>query len=107
MARLSQWLDDSMKILGASHPDYMELAKMRKQIEILSGPDTSRIQVAKFYKNWYDLIATKPRAGRSIALFQDLSAAYALGKSLPDFDKSEDTARKPESVVEPLMLNCL
>lgn len=107
VARLSQWLDDSMKILGASHPDYMELAKMRKQIEILSGPDTSRIQVAKFYKNWYDLIATKPRAGRSIALFQDLSAAYALGKSLPDFDKSEDTARKPESVVEPLMLNCL
>jgi hypothetical protein len=104
---LGPWLDQSMKILGVTHPAYVELANMRKHLGLLSGPITSRTQVAKFYKNWFDLIASKPRTGRSLALFQDLSAAYALGKSLPDFEKGEKTARRPESVVEPFMLNCL
>ena len=36
-----------------------------------------------------------------MALFQDLSAAYALGKSLPDLP-DEGTARRPEAVAEPL-----
>ena len=54
----------------------------------------------------FNLIAAAPKAGRSMVLFQDLSAAYALGKSLPDIEE-EGTARRPESVVEPLMLSCL
>jgi hypothetical protein len=41
-----------------------------------------------------------------MALFQNLSAAYAAGKSLPDM-VDEDTARNPEAVVEPLMFSCL
>jgi hypothetical protein len=105
VARLDQWLDESIRIIGPSHPAYLELAKMRRHLDILNA--SSRDQVAMFYKHWFNLIDSKPQAGRAIALFQDLSTAYALGKSLPDFDKSEQTAKRPESVVEPLMLNCL
>ena len=41
-----------------------------------------------------------------MALFQDLSTAYALGKSLPDLE-DEGTGRRPEAIAEPLMLSCL
>ena len=79
---------------------------MRKQLGLLSLPDRAREQVARFYKAWFSLLAAPPRAGRPLALFQDLSGAFALGRSLPEFE-DEGTARRPESVVEPLMLNCL
>jgi hypothetical protein len=106
IARLEKWLDSAVKILGSSHPSGQALEQMRKQLNLLSLPDQARDQVARFYKSWFDLLAATPRAGRPMALFQDLSAAFAVGRSLPEFE-DEGTARRPESVVEPLMLNCL
>ena len=106
VGRLIHWLDKATKILGSNHAVSVELIQIRKQINLLSASDVAREQVAKFYKLWFELIASKPQAGRSMALFQDLAAAYALGRSLPEFE-DEGTARRPESVVEPFMLNCL
>jgi hypothetical protein len=106
VGRLVHWLDKATKILGTNHPASVELIQIRRQIQLLSASDVAREQVAKFYKSWYELIASKPPAGRSLALFQDLAAAYALGRSLPEFE-DEGTARRPESVAEPFMLNCL
>lgn len=103
---LGNWIDDTIKVLGTAHPLYSELFQMRKQLTLLNSADRAREQVARFYKNWFDLINSNISPSRPLALFQDLSAAYALGKSLPDF-KDEGTARRPEAVVEPLMLNCL
>lgn len=100
------WLDTATTKLAASHPAHAEFIEIRKQYPALSGLDTAREQVAKFYKHWFDLIANTPRAGRSMALFQDLSAAYTLGKSLHEIP-DERTARRPEAVAEPLMLSCL
>ena len=62
--------------------------------------------MATFYKRWYDAIAAGPGPGRSMALFQDLAAAYALGKSLSDLSES-GLSRKAWAVAEPLMLSCL
>jgi hypothetical protein len=106
VARLEKWLQSAANALGLAHPATAGLEQMRKQINLLSLQEPAREQVAKFYKTWFDLLAGTPRAGRPMALFQDLSAAFAVGKSLPDFE-DEGTARRPESVVEPLMLNCL
>ena len=106
IARLENWLDAAAKTLGQAHPSCPELEQMRKQLDLLSLPDRAREQVAKFYKAWFSVLAAPPRAGRPLALFQDLSGAFALGRSLPEFE-DEGTARRPESVVEPLMLNCL
>lgn len=101
------WLDKATAKLDASHPARAEFIELRRQDTALTGRDAAREQVAKFYKQWIDLIAGAPKAGRSMALFQDLSAAYALGKSLPELSKDEKTARRPEAVAEPLMLSCL
>jgi hypothetical protein len=106
VARLDKWLDAAIKALGPAHPSTPDLDQMRKQFDLLSLQEPARDQVAKFYKTWFELLAAPPHAGRSMALFQDLSAAFAVGRALPDFE-DERTARRPESVVEPLMLNCL
>jgi hypothetical protein len=105
--RLKIWLDAAISKLSSSHPAYSEFNEIKKRYPMLSQPDPAKRQVAAFYKQWFNKIAAAPKAGRSLALFQDLSAAYALGKSLPDLADDEKTARNPEAVVEPLMLSCL
>ena len=105
--QLGKWLDSALRALGPSHPAHVEFRDIRKNRVVLGDPARAREQVAKFYKEWFDTIAVVPRAGRSLALFQGLSAAYALGKSLPRLGPTEKSARKPEGVAEPLMLNCL
>lgn len=112
--QLSTWLSKALKIIGTGHPAYVEIERIQKQLPLLRNPETARVQVANSYKNWFDAIYKKwfdaissaPAAGRSLALFQDLSQAFALGRSLPDFT-GEGAARAAESVVEPLMVNCL
>jgi hypothetical protein len=106
-AQLDAWLDAALRTLGRSHSAYTELSNIRNRYALLSDPDAARRQVATNYKRWFDLVAGVPRTGRSMALFQDLSAAFALGRSLPHFGPDEGAARKPEAVAEPLMLNCL
>ena len=103
---LGKWFDTAITKLAASHPARSEFVDMRKNLTILADPSRAREQVAAFYKHWFDGISSGPAAGRSMALFQDLSAAYALGKSLPPLE-DEGTARRPEAVAEPLMLSCL
>ena len=104
--QLKSWLDAAIAKLAASHPAHAEFSHIRQHYKMLSAQERAREQVAKFYKKWFDTIAAVPKAGRSMALFQDLSAAYALGKSLPPLADS-GTNRKPEAVVESLILSCL
>jgi len=104
--RLRTWLAAAIKGLSPSHPCHSEFSDILNRYTTLSQKDTARRQVAKFYMKWFNSIDAAPKAGRSMALFQDLSAAYALGKALPNLEE-EGTARRPEAVVEPLMLSCL
>jgi hypothetical protein len=105
-ANLKPWLDKTLKRLGNKHPAFAELEMVQKRLTFLSDFERAREQVARFYKAWLDEVAATPSSGRSLALFQDLSTAYAIGKSLEDI-RDEGPARRPESIVEPLMLNCL
>ncbi len=100
------WLDEAVKTLAPSHPARKELEDIKKRFTALGGRDSARRQVATFYKQWFQAISDTPSAGRSMALFQDLSAAYALGKSLKDLPE-KGMAREPEAVAKHLMLNCL
>lgn len=104
--QLANWLEMAAGTLSTSHPAHAEFIQIRKQLTFFREYDTARAQVAGFYKSWFEAIARIPAPGRSVALFQDLSAAYVLGKSLPALDH-EGPARRPESVAEPLMLSCL
>jgi hypothetical protein len=104
--QLGTWLEAALRKLTASHPAYAEFNDIRKQYTTYSQLDAARAQVAGFYKRWIETIAGVPKLGRSMALFQDLSVAYALGRSLPQLP-DEGTARRPEAIAEPLMLRCL
>jgi len=103
---LKTWLDSAISTLASSHPAHAEFSEIRKHFSVLSEPERAREQIAGNYKRWFNSIASAPRPGRSMALFQDLSTAYALGKSLPELP-DEGTARRPEAVAESLMLSCL
>jgi hypothetical protein len=104
---VTAWLDEVAVKLGPAHPANAEFGALRRRLTALSDYSTARYQVAEFYKTWFNIIASEPKAARPMALFQDLSAAYALGKSLPDLKGEEGPSRRPEAVAEPLMLSCL
>lgn len=104
--QLKSWLDASIKKIGSSHPNCEELVGIRDNFAQYASPLKAKEQVAMFYSTWVRSIAATTPIGRPIALFQDLASAYAFGKHLPNLDE-ERSARRPEAVVEPLMLNCL
>ncbi len=106
VVQLRPWLEKTLREIGSAHPAYSEMERILRRLTILHDPDLAREQVAKFYKDWLNMLTTTPASGRSLALFQDLSSAFALGRTLQEFS-NEGTARRPESVVEPLMLNCI
>src|SRR5438445_5780661 len=77
-------IEPGKKFWFRGHPN-LKLSEIRKHLGLLSSTEPARQQVARFYKDWFHVLAGVPAAGRSLALFQDLSAAYALGRFLPDF----------------------
>jgi hypothetical protein len=99
---LKSWIQKALKGLSNSHPAYPFFKKLDDRYAYFAAND--KIQVANFYKRWFDKIANTPKIGRSMALYQDLSSAYALGKSLSDLP---DSVRRPEAVAQSLMLRCL
>ena len=104
--QLRAWLDSAIAAMDPTHPAYAELAEIKKQLPALSEYTRARMQIAESYKRWIDLIARAPKPGRSMAMYQDLSLAYAFGKSLPDLNE-QGPGRRPEAVAEPLMMSCL
>ena len=104
---LEKWLKQSVTALGQANPPTKELSDLVKNFTILADKRQARRQVAQFYKKWFDTINANPALGRALALFQDLSSAYVLGKTLTDLPKDEKTGRRPERVAQQLMLNCL
>jgi hypothetical protein len=105
--QLQAWLGAAAARLTPSHPAHRELGDVNRRYTTLTEDAPARQQVATFYKHWFNIIAAAPKGGRSMALFQDLSVAYALGRSLAPLGADEGTARRPEAIAEPLMLSCL
>jgi len=108
--QLREWLETALKQFSSSDPASRELSYLVDRYDILtSQSDAARDQVARFYKEWFDKIEASPPAGRALALYQDLSSAYVIGKQrqLPELPKSEAPGRAPERVAQQFMLNCL
>lgn len=102
---LKTWLEKASSQLAPSDPTSAEFSAMAKDFGRLQAD--GRPQIAEFYKRWFDKFATLPPSGRALALYQDLSSAYVLGKTLPMLPKEEKTARSPARVAKQLMLSCL
>jgi hypothetical protein len=105
--QLRTWLEKASSQLSASDPTAVDFATMVKDFGKLQVPLEGRWQISKFYKGWFDKFSTLPPSGRALALYQDLSSAYVLGKNLPKLPEEEKTARSPARIAKQLMLNCL
>jgi hypothetical protein len=105
--QLRTWLNQAVVKTPPAESVHAQFQSLLSDFERLQIADRARRQIAKFYKGWFDSIAGTPPHGRPLALYQDLSAAYVLGKSLPDLPKKEGSARRPERIARQLMVNCL
>jgi hypothetical protein len=102
------WFAQALTRITQGDPAYAALQELSRSLpRIQLASLSSKSQVARFYKLWFEGIASVPVSGRALALFQDLSKAYILGRSLPPLPDAEGTARRPERVAQQLMLNCL
>jgi hypothetical protein len=105
---LATWLEEAMSDIEIGHPAYKAFDQLLKRIVFYSDSDKSRQQTAEFYKIWLDILERVPSAGRALALYQDLSNAYVIGRlihrALPQAD---GPASRPERIAQQFMLNCL
>jgi hypothetical protein len=104
---LRLWLQSVLKKIPVTDAAHRPFKEVEDNFNTLLAESAGRRQIARFYKAWCDLIAGQPKSGRALALYQDLSSAYVLGKTLPRLPKSEESARRPERIAQQLMLNCL
>jgi hypothetical protein len=104
---LKEWLSEALGRIDPGHPMTPQLSSLNANYAFVSRGDAAREELARFYADWISAISNFAPAGRALALYQDLSLAYAFGKSLPPLPRAESPGRRPESVAETLMLSCL
>jgi hypothetical protein len=104
-SELRDWFAATLKSIESTHPFHSPLTRLRPLATAVSTD--ARRQTAIFYRTWIDALALAPAPGRAMALFQSLSIAFSYGKQLADDLDAEGSTRRPESIAEPLMLNCL
>jgi hypothetical protein len=102
--QLHRWLQDSLKVIPPSDPAHAQLSAIFQNFTHLTHD--AQDQVAEFYKDWFNRIAREPEPSRALALFQDFSAAYALGKGLPNMPV-KGPGRQAAQVAKQFMVNCL
>ncbi len=106
-SQLHDWLKRTIPSVAHNPVAHQAFSELNKNWHALADKKQARRQVSRAYKEWIDMIAAQQPQGRALALFQDLSSAYVLGKTLTDLPKDEGSARRPERVAQQLMLNCL
>lgn len=102
-----RWIENSLTRLSSTDRAYRSLQNLRSRLPRLQSNAAAKNQIARFYKNWFDRIADNPPAGRALAMYQDLSSAYVLGKGLATLPVAEKSAKRPERPAENFMLMCL
>lgn len=104
---LQQWLTESLGRLSRQDPAYSALAALEASFPRFASREAATDQVAEFYRSWVGQIEETPPSGRTLAMYEDLSSAYVLGRKLPTLPATESPGRAPAIVAQQLMLNCL
>ncbi|MBI2517499.1 MAG: hypothetical protein HYV95_11390 [Opitutae bacterium] len=104
---LAGWLQNAQTKLPPDASAQLEFQALAKALPNYFDSEVSKRQITQGYRKWIDKIMSSPANGRSVALYQDLSAAFVTGRMLPDLPDEVGYARRPERVAEQLMLNCL
>jgi hypothetical protein len=103
---IAGWLAESAKKIPVSDPACIEFLTLSEKFNSLWQTADNREQICKVYRKWLDSVAAAPMAGRALTLYQQLSSAYVLGKTLADLPE-EGPSRRSERVAHQLMLLCL
>jgi hypothetical protein len=102
---LRAWIKEILLKIPKGDPAHTQFLDLLNNFDILKDPKASRRQVAKFYRAWLKKFEDIPEEGRALALYQDFSSAYVLGKSLHDIPG--DDVRSPSRIAEQFMTTCL
>lgn len=105
-SQLEDWLKDALRRIPPEDYAYAQFSAILRSFGRLLASG-GRIQVARFYKAWFSGLAAVPEVGRALALYQEFSSAYVLGKGLLELPPDEGTGRRPERVAQQFMLSCL
>lgn len=108
-SQLEVWLHEAARKDDVNQPDkdqFLSLAALNRKVSTSSGKNAARRQIAEFYRDWIDSIESVQPDGRGVALFQQLSSAFVLGRKLKSME-SENSAKQPEKIAEGLMTHCL
>jgi len=106
---LKKWLREVSRVQsldGIVRDEFDSMAKNMQPFQTDRG--AAKRQIAEFYRDWLGQFEHGEPKGRSLALFQDLSNAFVIGKQIKKvLPPSEKPATAPGQVAEQLMLNCL
>ncbi|MDI6451137.1 hypothetical protein [Anaerobaca lacustris] len=113
--QLRDWINNAVKKLQGSDEAAKQFSRLQNRFNELARYEVARNQVAEFYGDWLKKLSMIPPSGRSLALFQDMTSAYVLGKQLHNeldcrsgaLPKSEAPAREPGKIAELFMPYCL
>jgi len=109
---LKSWITSVLSELGPKDPTHRDFEDLIEHFDMLRHRDAASNKVAESYKRWFDEIEIVPQVGRALALYQDLSSAYVLGKQLPSLPRTclpnvPEKILEAGAVAEQLMLKCL
>lgn len=104
--QLVDWLDKARSLFPPSSSTAVEFSALAAFVAS-ADEQAARRQVAKFHLEWATWLEKTPAAQRPMALFQDLSGAYAAAKFLPPIPSEEGVAAVPHTTAKQLMLHCL
>lgn len=105
---LKNWLTAAFGEISQNDPVHPVFRSLERIVDVLSASEeAAKNQVAGAYKEWFRRIQGVSPSGRTLAMYQDLSSAYVLGKQLPRLPKSEAPGCDAGKVAEQLMLHCL
>lgn len=106
-SQLKEWLEESLGVIPKNDPAHSEFSLLDRQFSHFRDQADGKSQTARFYLDWLKKFQAMAPATRALALYQDLSSAYVLGKGLPDLPAAEKSARNAAKVARQFMMTCL
>jgi len=102
---LKTWIEDALQKIPKNDIAHEQFSDVLRHFHMLGGKKQARRQIARFYRGWLKKFEGIPLEGRALALYQDFSSAYVLGKTLNDIPG--DDVRSPSRIAEQFMMTCL
>jgi hypothetical protein len=100
------WLQENLAKLPKGDAAYSEFVSLERNFQSFQADGQARMQTARFYRDWIRRLEASTSDSRALALYQDFSSAFVLGKSLTELPPTENV-RSPARIAKQFMVNCL